>query len=146
MVRAGAPHAVHVTLRFSAEVFPLFATSSYWTCWPSLRVDRPALSRRDMDENVLAAALRLNEPITFHDTGRHRTLSPFGNFDDTGAPHRIQDVARQARPYGLLAITKKFDQSELDHRPALASYSPARIRATAAMQRFGSYGPVRRLA
>jgi hypothetical protein len=28
----GAPHAVHFTLRFSAEVFPLFATSSYWTC------------------------------------------------------------------------------------------------------------------
>ena len=26
------PHAVHFTLRFSAEVFPLFATSSYWTC------------------------------------------------------------------------------------------------------------------
>ena len=44
-----------------------------------------------------------------------------------------------ARPYCLLAITKKFDQSELDHRPALASYSPAWIRATAAMQRFGRY-------
>jgi hypothetical protein len=28
----GAPHAVHFTLRFSAEVLPLFATSSYWTC------------------------------------------------------------------------------------------------------------------
>jgi hypothetical protein len=28
----GVPHAVHFTLRFSAEVFPLFATSSYWTC------------------------------------------------------------------------------------------------------------------
>jgi hypothetical protein len=28
----GAAHAVHFTLRFSAEVFPLFATSSYWTC------------------------------------------------------------------------------------------------------------------
>jgi hypothetical protein len=27
-----APYAVHLTLRFSAEVFPLFATSSYWTC------------------------------------------------------------------------------------------------------------------
>jgi hypothetical protein len=98
-----------------------------------------------MDENVLAAALRLNEPITFgrveplHDTGRHRTLPPFWNFDDTGAPHRIQDVARHARPYCLLAITKKFDRSELYHRPALASYSPARIRATAAMQRFGGY-------
>jgi hypothetical protein len=39
-----------------------------------------------MDENVVAAALRLNEPITFdrveplHDTGRHRTLSPFWKF------------------------------------------------------------------
>ncbi len=105
-----------------------------------------------MDENVLAAALRLNEPITFgrveplHDTGRHRTLSPFWNFDDTRALHRIQDVARHARPYCFLAITKKFDQSELDHRPPLASYSPAWIRAAAAMQRFGRYqrknGPV----
>ena len=28
----GAPYAVHFTLMFSAEVFPLFATSSYWTC------------------------------------------------------------------------------------------------------------------
>src|SRR5271167_1962070 len=44
----GAPHAVHFTLRFSAEVFPLFATSSYWTCWPSLRVDRPALSTAEI--------------------------------------------------------------------------------------------------
>src|SRR4029077_20457993 len=51
-------------------------------------------------------------------------LSPFWNFDDTGTPHRIQDVARHPRPYYLLAITKKFDQSELDRRPALASYSP----------------------
>src|SRR5580700_7412338 len=90
---------------------------------------------RDMDENVLSAALGLNEPITFgrveplHDTGRHRTLSPFWTFDDTGAPHQIQDVVRHARPYGLLAITKKFDQSELDHRPALARHSPARIAA-----------------
>jgi hypothetical protein len=56
-----------------------------------------------MDENVLAAALRLNEPITFgrveplHDAGRHRSPSPFWNFDDTGTPHRIQDVARHAR-------------------------------------------------
>jgi hypothetical protein len=39
-----------------------------------------------MGENVLAAALRLNETITFgrveplHDTGRHRTLSPFLEF------------------------------------------------------------------
>jgi hypothetical protein len=39
-----------------------------------------------MDENVLAAALRLNEPITFgrveplHDSGRHRSLSPFWIF------------------------------------------------------------------
>jgi hypothetical protein len=70
------------------------------------------------------------EPITFgrveplHDTGRHRSLSPFWNFNDTGTPHRIQDVARHARPYCLVATTKKFDQSELDHRPALASYSP----------------------
>src|SRR5208282_2770499 len=103
------------------------------------------LYRRDMDENVLAAALRLNEPITFgrveplHDTGRHGTLPPFWNFDDTGTPHRIQDVARHARPSCLLAITRRFDRSELDHRPALASYSPAWIRATAAMQRFGRY-------
>src|ERR1700692_2733657 len=58
---------------------------------------------RDMDENVLAAALRLNEPITFgrveplHDTGRHRTLSPFWTFDDTGAPHRIQDDQRRRK-------------------------------------------------
>src|ERR1700692_3544791 len=79
------------------------------------------LYRRDMDENVLAAALRLNEPITFgrveplHDTGRHRTLSPFWTFDDTGLPHRIQDVARHARPYGLPSITKKFGQLALDH-------------------------------
>jgi hypothetical protein len=61
------------------------------------------LYRRNMDENVLAAALRLNEPITFgrveplHDTSRHRSLSPFWNFNDTGTPHRIQDVARHAR-------------------------------------------------
>jgi hypothetical protein len=71
------------------------------------------LNRRNMDENVLAAALRLNEPVTFgrveplHDTGRHRSLSPFWNFNDTGTPHRIQDVARHARPYCLLAISKK---------------------------------------
>ena len=63
------------------------------------------LYRRDMDENVLAATLRLNEPITFgrveplHDTGRHRMLSPFWNFDDIGALHRIQDVARLDNPY-----------------------------------------------
>jgi hypothetical protein len=54
-----------------------------------------------MDENVLAAALRLNEPITFgrieplHDTGRHRSLSPFWNFDDNGTSDRGQDVARR---------------------------------------------------
>ena len=41
-----------------------------------------------------------------------RSLSPFWNFNDTGTPHRIQDVARHARPYCLPAITKKFDQSE----------------------------------
>src|ERR1700691_1877239 len=60
------------------------------------------LYRRDMDGNVLTAALWLDEPITFgrveplHDTGRHRTLSPFWHFDDTGTQHRIQDVTRHA--------------------------------------------------
>src|ERR1700733_14753192 len=48
----GAPHAVHFTLRFSAEVLPLFATSSYSTCWPSLRVDRPALSTAEIWTNT----------------------------------------------------------------------------------------------
>jgi hypothetical protein len=92
-----------------------------------------------MDENVLVGALRLDEPKTFgrveplHDTGRHRALSPFWNFDDTGAPHRIQDVVCRARPYCLVAITKKFDQSELDHRPTPASDSTACIRACAAI-------------
>src|SRR5271168_5271069 len=32
------------TFRFSADVLPLFATSSYSTTWPSLRLLRPALS------------------------------------------------------------------------------------------------------
>jgi hypothetical protein len=47
--------------------------------------------------------LRLNEPIAFgrveplHDTGRHRSLPPFWNFNDTGTLHRIQDVAPHPR-------------------------------------------------
>jgi hypothetical protein len=95
-----------------------------------------------MDENVLAAALRLNEPITFgrieplHDTGRHRTLSPFRILMIPVNHTESKDVDRHARPYCLLAITN--DQSELDHRPAPASYSPARIQAIAPMRRFGS--------
>ncbi len=48
-------------------------------------------------------------------------------------------AATQGR-IAFVAITKKFDQSELDHRPALASYSPAKIQAAAATQRFGTYG------
>ncbi|HWZ00985.1 MAG TPA: hypothetical protein VNX17_07895, partial [Edaphobacter sp.] len=35
-------------------------------------------------------------------------------------------VARHGKAHCLPAITKKLDQSELDHRPALASYSPGR--------------------
>jgi hypothetical protein len=57
------------------------------------------LYRGNMDENVLAAALCT--------TANPRCRPP-------------------CKAHCLLAITKKFDQSELDHRPALASYSPGR--------------------
>src|SRR5579872_5914543 len=40
------------TLRFSAEVLPLLATSSYSTTWPSLRPLRPALSTAEIWTNT----------------------------------------------------------------------------------------------
>jgi hypothetical protein len=43
---AGAPD--HLTLRFSADVLPLFATSWYSTIYPSLRLLRPAFSTAEM--------------------------------------------------------------------------------------------------
>ena len=70
--------AAHFTLRFSADVLPLFATSSYSTRWPSLRVDRPALSTAEMwTKTSLPPPCGLDEPVAFgrverlHNTGRH---------------------------------------------------------------------------
>src|SRR4051812_16191118 len=40
------------TLRFSAEVLPRLATSSYSTVWPSLSVDRPAFSTAEIWTNT----------------------------------------------------------------------------------------------
>jgi hypothetical protein len=60
-----------------------------------------------MDENVLAAALRLNEPITFgriellHDTGRHGSLH-FGIWTITA--HQTESkMSPAARNHGWVA-------------------------------------------
>jgi len=42
----------HLTLRFSADDFPRLLTISNSTCWPSLSVGRPALSRAEMCTNT----------------------------------------------------------------------------------------------
>ena len=64
--RGAPPHAVHFTLRFSAEVFPLVCNLFVLDLLALVEGRQTGpLYRRDMDENVLAAALRLNEPITF---------------------------------------------------------------------------------
>src|ERR1700733_7107956 len=65
------------TLRFSADVFPLFATSSYSTTCPSLRPLRPALSTAEIWTNTSFPPLRLNKSISFlrikplHSAARH---------------------------------------------------------------------------
>jgi hypothetical protein len=53
------------TRRFSADSLPRFGTISNVTLAPSGRPSRPALfDGRNMDENVLAAAIRCDEAIT----------------------------------------------------------------------------------
>src|SRR5712671_5846999 len=46
------PAQDHLTLRFSADDFPRLLTISNSTCWPSLSVDRPALSTAEMCTNT----------------------------------------------------------------------------------------------
>jgi hypothetical protein len=42
------PREAYLTLRFSADSLPRFATISYSTCWPSLSVLNPARSTAEM--------------------------------------------------------------------------------------------------
>src|SRR5262249_16291532 len=73
------------TLKFSAAVLPLFETSSNSMACPSLRLLRPALHRRDVNEHVLAAALRLDKAVAlggikpFHGTCRHLSIVQSNN-------------------------------------------------------------------
>jgi hypothetical protein len=72
----------HLTLRFTADVFPRFSSISYSTCCPSLSVVSPARSTAEMWTNTsFPPPLLLNESITlrriepFHCAARHSSIS-----------------------------------------------------------------------
>jgi hypothetical protein len=68
----------HLTLRFTADVFPRFSSISYSICCPSLSALNPARSTAEMCTNTsLPPPLRLNESIALgwikplHRAARH---------------------------------------------------------------------------